>query len=101
MSLFSILGIGGKKLVETGICTRAEVTGQKTLWWIKINTKAVRIGPSDGAVFPGYIRFTYKVEGIEYKGSRVVSPYIRCPVKGEYITVYYDDSEPAKHTVKI
>ena len=101
MKLASILGIGQHKIIELGCHTMAEVSEQKTLWFIKINTKAVRSGPMDGATFPGLIYFTYTVEGVDYKGCRLVSPNDRCPIKGERIRVYYSPDEPTKYAVKI
>ncbi len=101
MSLAGMFGFGAKKLIESGSRTQGIITEQKTLYWIKINTKAVRMGPMDGAVFPGFIRFTYSVEGIEYRGSRVVSPYVRCPDKGMKIAVFYDADNPSKYAINI
>jgi len=99
MSILGLFGIGSKKIKADGCRTGGVVTEQKTLWWIKINTKAVRFGPMDGAMFPGFIRFTYSVEGIEYIGASLVSPYVRCPIKGQNIVVYYDPDNPSKYAV--
>ncbi len=101
MSFAGMFGIGVKKIIEGGCRTLGIITEQKTLYWIKINTKPVRMGPMDGAIFPGFIRFTYTVEGIEYRGSRLVSPYVRCPEKGMKITVFYDANNPSKYAVNI
>ena len=32
------------------------VVSVKKQWWLKINTKAVRLGPLDGAIFPHVIK---------------------------------------------
>ena len=34
-------------------------------WWLKVNTKAVRLGPADGAIFPHIVKVTYTVDGRE------------------------------------
>ncbi len=101
MSLAGLFGVGSKKIIGQGCRTGGVVTEQKTLWWIKINTKAVRFGPMDGALFPGFIRFAYTVEGIEYRGSRLVSPYVRCPVEGERIALHYDPDNPSKYALSL
>ena len=100
MYLAGVLGLN-KKTVGEGMKVLGKVTKQSTLYWCKINTKAVRFGPGDGAVYPGFIRFSYIVGGKEYTGSRLVSPYTRCPVKDETITVYYDKKNPSKYALNI
>ena len=32
-------------------------------WWLKVNTKAFRIGPLDGAIFPYIVKVTYTEDG--------------------------------------
>ena len=95
-----VFGIGVTDAIA-GEQTEGVVVDVKTCWWIKINTKPVRRHMMDGAVFPHIIRFTYTVEGKEYAGSRYVNWNVRCPVKDEVITVYYDVENPAKYAVLI
>lgn len=81
--------------------TEGTVTEVKTCWWLKINTKAVRTHPGDGAVYPHIIHFTYCVTGKTYTGKRYVNWNKRCPVKGEKLTVCYVESAPEKYAVII
>ena len=48
--------------------TTGTVISVSKQWWLKINTKAVRKYPMDGAVFPHIIKVTYIVNG---KNTRV------------------------------
>ncbi len=100
MYLAGTLGLN-KKTIAEGLKVPGKVTKQSILYWCKINTKSVRYGPGDGAIYPGFIHFSYNVDGKEYTGSRLVSPYARCPVKDETITVYYDKNNPEKYALDI
>ena len=81
--------------------TTGTVTSVKTCWWIKINTKAVRLHGLDGAKFPHIIYFTYHVNGTAYQGCSCISYYSRCPGVGEAITVFYGINDPAKYAVRL
>ena len=93
----------GKKISEKIISENKKTTGTitsvKTCWWIKINTKPFRRHALDGAKFPHIIYFTYTVNGSAYQGSSCVEWYLRCPNKGETVTVFYDKSDPAQYAV--
>ena len=52
MNLLNCLGIGTGNLLRSGKETVGTVTAVKTCYWLKVNTKAVRLGPMDGAKFP-------------------------------------------------
>ena len=93
-----MFGIGEGKAFA-GEKTEGVVQEVKTCWWLKVNTKPVRFGTMDGAVFPHIIRFAYQAEGRTYVGKRYVSWRKRCPQKGEKLTVYYEKEDPAKYAV--
>ena len=44
----------------------------KKIWWIKINTKAFRTSPLDGATFPYVITVKYTVKDSIYEKSKFV-----------------------------
>ena len=46
--------------------TKGEIISAKKQWWLKIRTKAVRLGPADGAIFPYVVKIKYCAEGKEY-----------------------------------
>ncbi len=96
-----MLGLDNKRILTGGHCTDGKVTQVKTCYWLKVNTKPVRTHALDGARFPHIIYFTYTVDGTPYTGSRYVNWNLRCPVKDEIITVYYDSENPAKYAVLI
>ena len=96
-----MFGVGDKKLIGGNASVAGTVTGVKTCWWLKVNTKPVRANGLDGARFPHIIQFTYHVDGAEYRGSRYVSWAARCPREGERITVYFDRAAPAKYAVPV
>ena len=77
------------------------VTRVKTCWWLKINTKPIRLSMFDGAVFPHIIHFAYTVDGLAYQGKRYISYKKKCPQVGEKVTVYYDGDHPRKYSVEI
>ncbi len=44
----------------------------KKMWWIKINTKAFRTSPLDGATFPYIITVKYTVNDTTYEKNKFV-----------------------------
>ena len=104
MSILTTFNLGnGKKISEKIISENKRTTGMitsvKTCWWIKINTKPIRRHMLDGAKFPHIIHFTYTVDGAAYQGSSCVDWQLRCPDKGERVTVFYDKNDPARYAV--
>ena len=43
--------------------TSGTVVSVKKQWWLKVNTKVIRKGPLDGAIFPHIIKVKYMVDG--------------------------------------
>ena len=104
MSILTTFHLGnGEKISEKIISenerTTGTITAVKTCWWIKINTKAARLHALDGAKFPHIIHFTYTVNGAAYQGSSCVDWHLRCPNKGETVTIFYDKDDPAQYAV--
>ena len=65
-------------------------------WWLKINTKAIRFGPMDGAIFPHIVKVEYTVDGKSYtkrKWYRAGSPV---PKVGSSLIVLYHSEKPNK-----
>ena len=99
--MFHMMGLDDKRILTGGYCVDGKVTEVKTCHWLKVNTKSARTNALDGARFPHIIHFTYTVDNKVYHGIRFVNWNIRCPVKSETITVYYDAENPAKYAVII
>jgi len=76
--------------------TRGTVTAVKTQWWLKVNTKAVRFGPLDGATFPHVVKVIYSVNGTEYTRRKWVSAGSPVPSVGNTVTVVYPEDKPQK-----
>lgn len=98
MVFLRMFGIGVTDAIA-GKETKGIVTEVKRCWWLKVNTKAVRKGALDGALFPHIIHFTYSVNGQTYTGKRYVNWNKRCPAKDERLTVYYEEASPEKYAV--
>ena len=101
MKLLRTFGWGEKKLLSGGHAVTGRVTDVKKCWWLKVNTKPVRVSGLDGAVFPNIIHFTYEVDGVSYQGSRYVGLHPSFPRKGEALVVYYDEQNPTRYAVNI
>lgn len=66
------------------------------LWWCKINTKAFRTSPLDGATFPHFIKIKYNVDGNEYIKGKVVY-WGKEPINtGDKVVITYNDTKPSK-----
>ena len=81
--------------------TKGIISSARQLWFIKINTKAVRSNSMDGAIFPSVIKVTYTVNGTDYCKRKFLSAYVRCPNQGESVTVFYQDNKPAKSRIEL
>lgn len=65
-------------------------------WWLKINTKPVRTGPLDGAIFPHIIKVQYTVNGKTYFKRKWIGANDPAPTVGSTVTVLYCDENPGK-----
>ena len=65
-------------------------------WWLKINTKPVRTGPLDGAIFPHVIKVQYTVDGKTYTKRKWIGANSQPPVEGSSVTVLYYGNNPKK-----
>jgi len=96
--LLRMFGIGVSKAFAGGQ-TEGTVTKVDHCYWFKVNTKPVRKHMADGAVFPHIIHFSYCVGENSYSGKRWVPWNKRCPVKGEKISVHYEQERPERFAV--
>ncbi len=65
-------------------------------WWLKVNTKAVRMHPLDGATFPHIIKVKYTVNGTEYTKRKWLHAGWPVPEVGATVQVVYSSGKPAK-----
>ena len=81
--------------------TTGHVASVARQWWFKVNTKALRLGPLDGAVFPHIIKVIYVVEGKEFSKRKWIPAGKYVPQKGSKVRVEYDPDKPSRAKIHI
>lgn len=76
--------------------TVGTVISVKKQWWLKINTKAIRLGAMDGAIFPHIVKIRYTANGREYVKRKWLGARITPPTVGETVAVAYSKDKPSK-----
>ena len=76
--------------------TQGTVVSVAKQWWLKINSKAVRLHPLDGAIFPHIIKVRYTVDGIEYSKRKWISAGAPVPEVGSSVTILCCADKPKK-----
>ena len=79
--------------------TEGTVISVAKQWWLKVNTKAVRLHPLDGATFPHIIKVRYTVCGVEYTKRKWIGAGKPVPYIGSTATVVYSEEKPSKAKV--
>ena len=65
-------------------------------WWLKVNTKHIRMGTLDGATFPHIIKVQYTVGGDTYTKRKWIGAGKPVPAVGSKLTVLYCADKPSK-----
>lgn len=65
-------------------------------WWLKVNTKAIRLGALDGATFPHIIKVRYVVDGTPYIRRKWIGAGKPVPTVGSKLAVIYCADKPGK-----
>lgn len=76
--------------------TTGMVTAVRKQWWLKINTKPIRCGALDGAIFPHIITVKYTVNDVEYTKRKWLGARIDPPDPGALVTLKCDEVNPKK-----
>ena len=76
--------------------TKGKVISVSRQWWLKVNTKAVRLHAMDGATFPHIIKVSYTVDGIEYIKRKWIRAGEAVPAVGSSVKLVYSESKPSK-----
>lgn len=79
--------------------TKGEIISAKKQWWLKIRTKAVRLGPADGAIFPYVVKIKYCAEGKEYLRKKWIKASQKPPLVGDVVVIVYQKQNPKKFKV--
>ena len=81
--------------------TTGTVLSVKTQWWLKVNTKAIRMGALDGAIFPHVLKVRYLVDGEEYIKRKWSLTKKTVPSEGDKVQVIYDELNPKKMKLEL
>ena len=65
-------------------------------WWLKVNTKAVRKGPADGAAFPHIIKVSYIIDGSEYVKRKWIGAGVPVPAESSFVKIIYEEDSPKR-----
>ena len=76
--------------------TTGTIISAKKQWWLKVNTKAFRTGPLDGAAFPYIVKVRYTVDGVEYVKTKWVGTACPVPVEGGTVSLAYEEGRPER-----
>ena len=77
--------------------TTGTVISVSKQWWLKVNTKPVRMGgPLDGAEFPHIIKVKYTVGAQEYVKRKWIGAGQPVPPLDSSVRVLYDENTPSK-----
>lgn len=76
--------------------TKGTIVSAWKQWWLKVNTKAFRTGPLDGAKFPYVVRVQYEVDGIRYCKTKWIAARLPVPKVGDRVELVYDEEKPGK-----
>ena len=79
--------------------TTGVVMEAKKQWWLKVNTKPIRMHAMDGATFPYIIRVKYTVEGKEYMRRKWIHAGHPVPAVGNTVRVAYCADKPQRSKV--
>ena len=72
------------------------VIAAKRQWWLKINTKRIRLHALDGAVFPYVIKVKYMAGGKEYVKRKWIGAGKPVPKTESTVRVLYCEAKPSK-----
>ncbi len=81
--------------------TSGTVLSVKKQWWLKVNTKPVRIHALDGATFPHIVTVKYTVNGNEIIKKKWLKASVIPPSVNEQVTVVYQEDKPTKFRMEI
>lgn len=79
--------------------TKGIVLSVAVQWWLKINTKPVRLHGMDGAIFPHVIKVSYQAKGRNYTKRKWIPAGKPVPATGSTVTVLYSEEKPGRATI--
>ena len=79
--------------------TTGTVLSAHRQWWLKINTKPIRMHSMDGAIFPYIICIEYVVDGVAYHKRKWIGAGKSVPAVGSAVRVMYAAENPKRAKV--
>lgn len=76
--------------------TTGTVVSAAKQWWLKINSKPVRMIGTNGAIHPYVIKVTYSVDKKEYTKRKWINAGEPVPKVGSSVHVMYCSDKPSK-----
>ena len=77
--------------------TAGTVVAVSKQWWLKVNTKPIRLGgPLDGAAFPHIVKVKYTVDDREYTKRKWIGAGLPVPSVNSSVRIIYDTDRPSK-----
>lgn len=76
--------------------TIGTILSVKKQWWLKVNTKPVRMHALDGAIFPHIVTVKYSAHGNEIIKKKWLKASVTAPSVNQQITVIYREDKPTK-----
>ena len=77
--------------------TTGTVVAVSKQWWLKVNTKPVRMGgPLDGAAFPHIVKVKYTVDDQAYFKRKWIGAGCPVPPVDSSVKVIYEEGRPSK-----
>jgi len=81
--------------------TQGTVLSVHRQWWLKVNRKAMRIGPLDGAEFPHIIKIAYRAEEKDFIRRKWLGAGKPVPGVGDTVRVFYHPDRPEKIRIEV
>ena len=90
-----------EEIIQQNNRTNGKIEKVTKCWWIKVNTKPVRMHMLDGALFPHLMTFSYTVNGKKYKKTKYIG--LREGLIGIFgmVNVYYDKDKPSRCAIRL
>ena len=79
--------------------TNGTVISAAKQWWLKVNTKPVRLHALDGATFPYIIQVQYTVDGKTYTKRKWIGAGRFVPPVGSAVRIVYSEEKPSRSKV--
>ena len=88
-------------IIQQNNRTNGKIEKVRKCWWIKVNTKSVRMPMLDGALFPYFMTVSYTVNGKKYKKTKYIG--LRKDLIGIFgtVNVYYDENKPSRCAIRL